>query len=314
LLSPQKIKAEHLYNKVSNTKPIAFANLFLGIFALIYCFKSTHRHSCVGRNLLQRRKKIPIFMGMTNTKRLRVKPAMTVLLNALLLLSGLFVLFLICLRWYISGHIPFGNGFETMQFLALCILIFAFFFRRKFFFMLPFGFIFSGLVLLLSVTGMFNPQITLLQPVLSTPLLGIHVSVIMIAYTLFGFITCNSIASFLYVFFAKIRKTGQNNDRILQLCTISRIFLYPAVILLAVGIIVGAIWAKISWGRFWGWDPKETWALITLIIYILPLFSKLIPTFRKPLFFHFYMLLAFLSVLMTYFGVNYLLGGLHSYV
>ena len=246
--------------------------------------------------------------------RLRGKSAMTVLLNILILASGFFVLFLICLRWYIGGHIPLSNSFETMQFLALCILFLAFFFQRKFFLLLPFGFIFSGLVLLVSVMGASNLQITPLQPVLSTPLLGVHVSVIMIAYTLFGFITCNSIASFLYVFFSKIRKTGKNDNKIVQLYALSRIFLYPAVILLALGIIVGAIWAKISWGRYWGWDPKETWALITLIIYILPLFSKFLPFFKKPLFLHFYMLLAFLSVLMTYFGVNYLLGGLHSYV
>jgi len=136
----------------------------------------------------------------------------------------------------------------------------------------------------------------------------------MIAYTLFGFITLNSLASFLYVFLKKLKKQKKIGIRILQLHVISRIFLYPAVFLFAAGIFVGAIWAEVSWGRYWAWDAKETWALITLIIYTLALHTTNMPRFKKPLFFHFYMLLAFLSVLITYFGVNYLLGGLHSYV
>ena len=225
----------------------------------------------------------------------------------LLIMSGLFLFFLLCLRGYISGHIPLKNGFETMQFLAVCILFLAFFFRRKSFLLLPFGFIFSGLVLFVSVMGASNPQITQLQPVLSSPLLSIHVSLIMIAYALFGFITFNSIASFLYLLL-------KNDSRILQLYVLSRIFLYPAVCLLAFGIVVGSIWAEISWGRYWAWDPKETWALITLILYILPLHSQKLQFFEKPLFFHLYMFIGFSSILMTYFGVNYLLGGMHAYL
>jgi ABC-type transport system involved in cytochrome c biogenesis permease subunit len=129
----------------------------------------------------------------------------------------------------------------------------------------------------------------------------------MMAYALFGFITFNSIASLLYFLL-------KNNSKILKLYILSCIFLYPAVCLLASGIVVGSIWAEISWGRYWAWDPKEIWALITLILYALPLYFQKIRFFEKPLFFHLYMIIGFLSVLMTYFGVNYLLGGIHAYL
>jgi hypothetical protein len=210
LLSSQKMRAEHLYNKINTTKPIAFVNLFWGIFALIYFFK---------------KKKTLLF------------------LEILILSSGLFVLFLICLRGYICGRVPLSNGFETMQFMACCILFSAFFFRKKSFFLLPFGFLFSGLVLLVSVMGLSNPQITQLQPVLLSPLLSVHVSLIMIAYTLFGFITFDSLTSFLCILFGKRKKSEKTGNQVLQLYVVSQIFLYPAFFLLASGIIIGSIWA-----------------------------------------------------------------------
>ena len=292
LLSPQKMQAEHIYNKVNTAKTASYANLFIGIIALIYFSRKNWKNS--------------------NSSNLHFR-VIHFLLSSYILASGLFILLLLCLRGYISGHIPLSNGFETMQFLACCILFLAFFFRRKSFLLLPFGCVFSGLVLFVSIM-VGNTQITQLQPILLSPLLSIHVSLIMIAYTLFGFITFNSLVSFFYVFLKKIKKSQKTDEKILKLYIISWIFLYPAVFLLTSGIIVGSIWAEISWGRYWGWDAKETWALITLIIYALPLFySTLLHHFDKPIFFHFYMLLASLSVLMTSFGVNYLLVGLHSY-
>jgi ABC-type transport system involved in cytochrome c biogenesis permease subunit len=292
LLSSQKIFAEHLYNKINSIKPLAFANLFIGLLALVYFFRRETR---------------------------RFNPAAThfriisLLLNLILLLGGLFILLSMCLRGYISGRIPLGNGFETMQFLAICVLALAFLFQRRLFLSLPFGFIFSGLVLLVSGLGASNPQITQLQPVLLSPLLSIHVSLIMIAYTLFGFITLNSIAAFLCIIFGNKKELEATENRILQLSVISRILLYPGVFLLAAGIFVGAVWAEVSWGTYWSWDPKETWALITMLLYALPLHSKSLTRFNRPFFFHVYTAFAFLSVLMTYFGVNYLLGGMHSY-
>jgi ABC-type transport system involved in cytochrome c biogenesis permease subunit len=94
---------------------------------------------------------------------------------------------------------------------------------------------------------------------------------------------------------------------------LSLIFLYPAITTMGLGIFIGAIWANISWGTYWSWDPKETWALITFLIYSIVLHTQSLPCFKKPAIFHIYITLAFLSILMTFFGVNYLLGGMHSY-
>ena len=111
-----------------------------------------------------------------------------------------------------------------------------------------------------------------------------------------------------------IRHTQKNyQPSIERLHIISQVLLYPAVFLLTIGIFIGSIWANVSWGRYWGWDPKETWALITLLVYATALHSASFPLFRKPMSFHWFSILAFLSVLITYFGVNFLLGGIHSY-
>ncbi len=144
-------------------------------------------------------------------------------------------------------------------------------------------------------------------PVLRSPLLSFHIATIIFAYSLLLFpLLCGIIAVLLH-----FRQNRQSE--ILQLRTMSHATLYPAVFLLASGIVIGAVWANLSWGRYWGWDPKETWALITLLVYSLPIHSASLRFLRRPLAFHIFCICAFLCVLMTYFGVNYLLGGIHSY-
>ena len=143
-----------------------------------------------------------------------------------------------------------------------------------------------------------------LLPVLRSPFFSIHISTIVTAYALLlGIVVVGIIAI--------IRP--KNQARMYRLKDISTAMLYPAVALLAAGIFIGAIWANVSWGNYWSWDPKEVWALITLLIYAAPLHGKIWKTFDKPLFFHIYGILAFLSVVITYFGVNLLLGGVHAY-
>ena len=143
-----------------------------------------------------------------------------------------------------------------------------------------------------------------LMPVLRSPLFSIHISTIVTAYALLlGILVLGVIALF----------RPKDLARMERLKNISMAMLYPAVALLAAGIFIGAIWANISWGNYWSWDPKEVWALITLLIYAAPLHEKLWKSFQKPLFFHIYSILAFLSVVITYFGVNLILGGVHAY-
>ena len=143
-----------------------------------------------------------------------------------------------------------------------------------------------------------------LLPVLRSPFFSLHISTIVTAYALLLGILVVSVI-------ALIRP--KDKARLERLKSLSTAMLYPAVALLAIGIFIGAIWANVSWGNYWSWDPKEVWALITLLIYAAPLHEKLWKTFQKPLFFHIYGILAFLSVLITYFGVNLLLGGVHAY-
>ena len=164
--------------------------------------------------------------------------------------------------------------------------------------------------LILAYVTVFGLRGKHLLPVLRSPLLPIHVISIMLSYTLLAITMGIGIVSLI---------SGKKEKR----KDISLVFLYPAVFLLAFGIFVGAVWANISWGGYWGWDPKETWALVTMLLYSAALHAGPLggvsrrtgrpPFFRNPTFFHIYIIAAFLAVLITWFGVNYLLGGMHSY-
>jgi ABC-type transport system involved in cytochrome c biogenesis permease subunit len=220
--------------------------------------------------------------------------------------------FSIALRTCIGGRLPFGNGYETMLLVAWCALLVASLFGRRVRILTPFGLLLSGCVLLVAHIGSMNPKITPLVPVLSSPLLSIHVSVIMLSYTLLGFVALNSLLSFVLIL---VSRKGKEQELVTMLER-NRIYglvcLYPAVFLLGAGIFVGAVWANMSWGRYWGWDPKEVWALITFMIYGL-VFHRNMRLMNNTFAFHAFGLYAFASVLMTYFGVNYILGGMHSY-
>lgn len=143
-----------------------------------------------------------------------------------------------------------------------------------------------------------------LLPVLRSPFFSLHISTIVTAYALLLGIMVVGIIALI---------KPKDKTRLERLKSLSTAMLYPAVALLAIGIFIGAIWANVSWGNYWSWDPKEVWALITLLIYAAPLHEKIWKTFQKPVFFHIYCILAFFSVLITYFGVNMLLGGVHAY-
>ena len=283
-LSEAKLQAELLYNRIPFTKILFMFNLTMGI--LLLAFRNLPHTLPQGRDV-----KCPLYQSVCSF------PLGKVGMWAALL----FHLFGYLLRWYIGGRIPLSNGYETMQFLALCIMVFALFISRRFRPALGFGFLLSGFTLLVAYLGQMNPQITPLMPVLVSPWLSLHVSVIMMSYALFAFILLNGVWALC------VPREAE------RLMLYSRLMLYPAVFLLMAGIFIGAVWANVSWGRYWGWDPKEVWALITLLIYALPLHAASFPWFGRPKFFHTYLILAFLSVLVTYFGVSFFLGGMHSY-
>ena len=282
LPSQNKIKIEIFYNRFNYDKPLAMIFLTLGlVIFLIFlsCFIS-------GKNI----SKSIIYSGLV-----------------ILILLFIYLSFRLGIRWFISGHLPLSNGFETMQFMAWVTALATLFISPYFRFAIPFGYLICGFTLLVAMMGESSPQITNLMPVLQSPLLSIHVMVIMLAYTLLFLIMMNGFTGLL------IGLSNKSIEKTVFLQNISHLMLYPAVFLLVIGIFIGAIWANVSWGRYWGWDPKEVWALITFLIYVLPLHSISLSRFRKPLFFHSYMIFAFLSVVITYFGVNFFLGGMHSY-
>lgn len=219
-----------------------------------------------------------------------------------------FVLQLLSLvfRGIISGTIPISNGYETMLFLALSILGVAFFVRRIQLILSSLCVLLSGFCLLVADIAISNPHITPLMPVLHSPWLSIHVMSVMIAYSLFTVITLNAIV-------ALIVARKKDEVQIEKFKNINLVLLYPAIVLLSIGIFIGAIWANESWGTYWSWDPKEVWALITLLVYAVPLHGSLVVSLKKAKNLNIYLLCAFATVLMTYFGVNYLLGGMHSY-
>ena len=212
------------------------------------------------------------------------------------------------LRWTISGTIPMANGYETMLFVAWTVMLLSLLLSFRFPIMLTCGFLMSGFFLLVSHISQMDPQITHVMPVLNSPLLSIHVSIIMMGFALLSLTFINAITALTVKL---INRDATRQMAALQ--SLSLLFLYPAATTLGIGIFVGAIWANVSWGEYWGWDPKEVWALITFMVYAAALHPKTLPTLRRPVTFHVFMLLAFLTILMTYFGVDYILGGMHSY-
>ena len=290
-------RAERIYNQLSVGRWLAMVTITLGLI----CFAAAL--ICLGKG------------------RKIYRPVRVVAVVWMSLLC-VFLALVFILRWIAGGHVPMAGSFDSMNLLALSICIITLIITKvetrhgtslqdtgnKYEMALPAGLLMTGIVLLVQMMGGSNPPITHLMPVLSSPLLSLHVTVIMIAYALLFFIMLNGISAVI------VRLTQPTNTQYLdRLRNISLIMLYPAVALLAAGIFIGAVWANISWGNYWSWDPKEVWALITLLVYIAPLHSTLWKSFQKPLFFHLYSILAFLSVLITYFGVNMLLGGMHSY-
>ncbi|MFI3239508.1 MAG: cytochrome c biogenesis protein CcsA [Bacteroidales bacterium] len=161
---------------------------------------------------------------------------------------------------------------------------------------------------MVSTLSAMNPQITSLMPVLASPWLTSHVSLIIVSYALFGFIMFNGLVAIVLYY-----SGSRYSEAIERLQIVSRIMIYTALFCLNAGIFLVAIWANVSWGRYWGWDTKEVWALITMLVYALAIHTTSLPRLGKPIYFHIFAVVAFLTVLMTYFGVNYLLGGLHSY-
>lgn len=283
--------AERIYNSIPFATILFMLNLTMGLLSLVfYILKTTGRTRKSIRTVIDRSSTVTFAVSMA---------ALTLCL---------------ALRWIVSGNIPMANGYETMLLTAWLTMLLAVIAFRRFRIMLTFGFFLSGFFLLASHISYMDPKIGQLMPVLNSPLLSIHVSIIMMAYAMLSVTFICGIAAII----ANIKgKSGTYDNGTTPLAEslhdLSRLFLYPALTCLGFGIFIGAIWANVSWGQYWSWDPKETWALITFMVYGIAVHSGSLPLFRNPMTYHVYMTIAFLTLLMTYFGVNYFLGGMHSY-
>ena len=268
-------KAERINNAFPFATILFMANLTLGFIALFYTiYRMTKKREIKVLNIA-----LPILLGV----------------------SFLALTFGLALRWIISGNIPMSNGYESMLTVAWFVMLISILMQLRIRIVMVFGFLISGFFLLVSHINQMDPTIGQMMPVLNSPLLSMHVSIIMMSYALLSLTFICGIMGIC------MRSHGE------ELQALSRLFLYPALTTMGFGIFIGAIWANVSWGTYWSWDSKETWALITFMIYAVVVHTQSLPVFRKPLVYHIYITLAFMSIAMTYFGVNYFLTGMHSY-
>ena len=278
LPSAARIRAERAYNAICLPKAQFMLSITIGIILFV-----------LSGVWLSRGKKTP-------AKLARALAVVTWLLFA-------YLTAVLALRWFASGHAPFTGSYCVMMLIAWISTLAMSLLYKKMPLLQPLGFLLAGFTMLMATMSGANPRLTHLMPVLQSPLLSIHVLSMMISYTLLGLVMLNGILGL-------IVKGGEAKASLMNL---SKVIVTPAVFLLTFGTFLGAVWANISWGSYWAWDPKETWALITMLVYAFSIHGISIKAFSRPTFYHIYTIVAFLSVLITYFGVNLILGGMHSY-
>ena len=289
LIPPKsKIKAELLYNK-------------LDIFNRLVPY-----YMGIGSILL-----ILILVHLINPK-FKIKAIVRVGV-ALIFLGFLAHTFGMALRWYIAGHAPWSDGYESMVYIAWATIFAGFFFAKK----SPIAFaatsLLGGLILFVAHLNWLDPQITNLVPVLKSYWLMIHVSVITASYGFLGLSALLAFVVLILFIFVNEKNLALMQLTFKELTYINEMSMIIGLVLVTIGNFLGGVWANESWGRYWGWDPKETWAAVTILVYAAITHVRLIPKLNRLFLFNVLALLGYSSVIMTYFGVNFYLSGLHSY-
>ena len=288
MLSENKINTEILYNKYDIFKSLfswyLYASFFLFIFLIIQIFY---------------RKKIIDFLIKIS-------------------ISAIYVLFVIHLiglisRWYISGHAPWSDGYESMIYVAWATMLFGLYFGKKSELTLASTAFVTSMILMIAHWSWMDPSIANLVPVLDSYWLMIHVAVIVGSY---GPFTISMILGFVSLILMIL--INKNNFKVIdlnikELSLINEMSMTVGLVMLTIGNFLGGMWANESWGRYWGWDPKETWALISIMVYAFVIHMRIIPGLKSNFTFNVASILSFASIIMTYFGVNFYLAGLHSY-
>lgn len=287
-ISPEKIQAEIKYNKMDVFRLCKIGYLILGGLLLVFSF-----------------------VMLFNRKRW---------LNVAFWLLGIAVLTVFSfhiygmgMRWYIAGYAPWSNSYETMVYVAWATVLAGLLFVRRSPVTFALATLFGGIILFVSGLSWMDPQINPLVPVLKSPWLMFHVAVIVAAYGFFGICCLIGLTNLVMMCIMKDNNRKMLSARIRELTIVNEMSMLVGLALMTIGTFLGAVWANESWGRYWGWDPKETWALITMIVYAIVIHARLIKKLDTLWVFNFGSVVAFASVLMTFFGVNYFLSGMHSY-
>lgn len=214
----------------------------------------------------------------------------------------------IAARWYCSGQPPLSNSYEVTVFMSWCVALMSLVLSRRSTAASAFGILFSGALLLVAGMNNVDPAVTPLVPVLQSPWLMFHVAVIMAGYACFGINFMLSIYGL-----GTIGVCGEDSVQTRRIAILTEIFAMIGLMLMTIGTFLGAVWAGESWGSYWSWDPKETWALVTILVYTICTHSRLVPKLNRPHWLFILSIAGMACVLMTYFGVNYFLVGMHSY-
>ncbi len=286
--SPAKVRMEIMYNNWNVFGKLAKIYALLGFLLLIVHFMLIFKPSASFKKLIQ---------------------GGTILIFAAFLFytAGLVV------RWYVSGHAPWSNGYETMIYVGWATSLAGFIFVKRSPITLAVTTVLASIILFVAGMSWMNPEITNLVPVLKSYWLVVHVAVITASY---GFLAMGALLGMLNLILMILRNKRNNQNisfTILEVSYIIEMALMIGLLMLTIGSFIGGVWANESWGRYWGWDPKETWALVSILVYSIILHLRRVPGLKSIFSLSSLALVGIGSVLMTFFGVNYYLSGMHSY-
>ena len=286
--SEEKITSEVLYNKYDVFKKLPYWYISASILMLFF----------------------------TILKIFRERKTFNFLVNFMhIVVIGLFVLHTLGLiaRWYISGHAPWSNAYESIIYVGWATMFFGLAFDRKSKLTVASSAFVTAMILAAAYMNWIDPEIANLQPVLNSYWLMIHVAVIVASYGPFALGMILGLVSLLLILFTTEKNKTKMDLNIQEITYINELALTIGLILLTIGNFLGGQWANESWGRYWGWDPKETWALISIMVYAFVIHARFVPSLRGKWTFNLMSMFAFVSILFTYYGVNFHLVGLHSY-
>ena len=289
MLSESKVNAEILYNKYDVFKKLFSWYMYAGTLLFVLLIWQIFKTSNTWLN-----KSVIVFK---------------------FIILGLFILHTAGLiaRWYISGHAPWSDAYESMIYVAWATMFFGLAFGRKSDLTLASTAFVTAMILMIAHWNWMDPAIANLQPVLDSYWLMIHVAVIVASYGPFTLGMILGVVSLVLMILTNKANKSKMGINIKELTIITEMSLTVGLVMLTIGNFLGGQWANESWGRYWGWDPKETWALISIMLYAFVIHMRLVPGLRGRWFFNLMAIITFSTILMTYFGVNFYLSGLHSY-